>query len=75
MLNILAGSWGPDNLAAYLDENGFSDAEAMVVVLSSHDAHDVMDFEPVVDENSSYPSQQYKFAWGELFKYRRSNNE
>lgn len=67
MLNISAGSWGPDNLAAYLNENGLFDAEVMIVVLSSHDAHDIMDFEPVVDVHPSYPSKQYSFALVELF--------
>lgn len=67
MLNVSAGSWGPDNIAAYLNENGLFDAEAMVVVLSSHDAHDIMDFEPCVDVHPAYPSKQYTFALGELF--------
>ncbi len=32
MLNISAGSWGPDNCAAYLKENGLFDAEGIVSV-------------------------------------------
>lgn len=34
MLNISAGSWGPDNCAAYLRENGLFGAKAMFLVVS-----------------------------------------
>lgn len=67
MLNVSAGSWGADNLAAYLEEYGLFDAEAMIVVLSSHDAYDNMDFKPIVDNHPSYPSKQYSLALFELF--------
>lgn len=66
MLNISAGSWGPDNCAAYLKENGTFDAEAMVLVVSSHDAHDNMNFQPTVGIYKSYPNKQYKLAWLEV---------
>ena len=48
MLNISAGSWGPDNCAAYLKEKGMFDAKGIFLLVSSHDAHDNMDFMPVV---------------------------
>lgn len=66
MLNISAGSWGPDNCAAYLRENGFFNAQAMYLVVSSHDAHDVMDFTPVVGVHPTYPDKEYAIAWWEL---------
>lgn len=66
MLNIAAGSWGPDNCAAYLRENGLFDAKAMILVCSSHDAYDVMSFAPVVDFYSTYPSKQQICAIWEL---------
>ena len=66
MLNISAGSWGPDNCAAYLRENGTFSAKGMFLVVSSHDAYDIMDFEPVVGLHSSYPKHQYVLAWWEL---------
>lgn len=66
MLNISAGSWGPDNCAAYLDEQGMFGAKAIVLVVSSHDAHDIMDFQPTVGVHASYPDKQYKLAWWEL---------
>ena len=45
--NVSAGSWGPGNLLAYTRQRGWFDADAVVVVLSSHDAADVMTFAPV----------------------------
>ena len=66
MLNISAGSWGPDNCAAYLKENGLFGAIGMFLLVSSHDAHDNMDFKKVVGVHDSYPAKQYTLAWGEL---------
>lgn len=66
MLNISSGSWGPDNCAAYLKENGTFGANAMILVCSSHDAYDVMTYVPVVGVVPTYPDRQYKLAWAEL---------
>lgn len=66
MLNISAGSWGPDNCAAYLKEKGLFNAKAMFLLVSSHDAYDNMDFMPVVGVHPSYPDKQYKLAYWEL---------
>lgn len=66
VLNISAGSWGPDNCNAYLDENGCFDAIAMLLVVSSHDAHDNMDFKPIVGISPSFPEKQYPLAIIEL---------
>lgn len=66
MLNISAGSWGPDNCAAYLKHYGLFGAKAMFLLVSSHDAHDNMDFRPVVGKHPSYPDRQYWCAWAEL---------
>ena len=66
MLNISAGSWGPDNCAAYLKEKGTFDAQAMVLVCSSHDAYDIMSFFPVVGNFPTYPDKQYSLAICEL---------
>lgn len=38
----------------------------MFLLVSSHDAHDNMDFQPVVGVHSSYPDKQYKLALWEL---------
>lgn len=66
MLNISAGSWGPDNCAAYLEEKGLFDAEGIMLVVNSHDAHDNMDHQPVVGRSVSFPVKQYKLAVVEL---------
>lgn len=65
-LNISAGSWGPDNCYAYLSKYGSFNAEMILLVVSSHDAHDVMDFQKVVDSHVSFPSRQYPLAIAEL---------
>ena len=59
MLNVSAGRWGPDNCAAFLCHYGLFDAKGMFLLVSSHDAHDNMDFEPVVGVQESYPDKQY----------------
>jgi hypothetical protein len=66
VLNISAGSWGPDNCAAYLKHFGTFEAHQMVLVCSSHDSHDNMDFEKVVGKHPSYPDKQFNIAWVEL---------
>lgn len=66
MLNISAGSWGPDNCAAYLEHYGLFGAKAMFLLVSSHDAYDNMDFQPVVGVHPSYPDKQYWCAWAEF---------
>lgn len=66
MLNISCGSWGPDNCAAYLQKHGTFGASAMILVCSSHDAYDVMTFEPVVGVYSNYPDKQYLSGLWEL---------
>ena len=66
MLNISGGSWGPDNCAAYLKHYGTFGAKALFLLVSSHDAHDNMDFQPVVGHHVSYPDKQYWSAWAEL---------
>lgn len=66
VLNVSAGSWGPDNCFEYLKERGDFNAKAIVLVVSSHDAYDVMDFKPVIDRVDRYESHQYKLATWEL---------
>lgn len=68
VLNIGAGSWGPDNDYAYLQEKGNFNAKLIFLLASSHDAHDNMDFTPVIDKVNRYESKQYKLATMELLK-------
>jgi lysophospholipase L1-like esterase len=62
VLNISAGSWGPDNCAAYLKKFGSFDAKMIILFVSSHDAHDNMTFEKTVGVHQSYPERPYPLA-------------
>ena len=66
VLNISAGSWGPDNCAAYLNKHGHFGASALFLVTSSHDVKDTMTFVPVVGKLKYFPSKQYPLAIIEL---------
>lgn len=66
VLNISAGSWGPDNCEAYLKRYGMFGAKAAFLLCSSHDAYDNINHQPVVDVNPSFPSHQYKSAYWEI---------
>lgn len=67
VLNISAGSWGPDNNFAYIKKYGDFNAKLIFLVVSSHDAHDNITHEAIVDVHSSFPSKQPPFAIWELF--------
>ncbi|MGV3637347.1 MAG: SGNH/GDSL hydrolase family protein [Flavobacteriales bacterium] len=66
VLNIGAGSWGPDNCAAYLSRTQLPRSSALVLVVSSHDAHDNMSFKKVVGVRKHFPAEQYGSALHEL---------
>ncbi len=68
VLNISAGSWGPDNGAAYLKKHGIFSANLICLVASSHDAHDNMVHHDVVGIDTNLPAVQYSFALEELWK-------
>ena len=42
--NISAGSWGPGNWLAFINERGLYDADIVILVISSHDWNDSPDF-------------------------------
>uniref|UniRef100_UPI0035936C52 hypothetical protein n=1 Tax=Persicitalea sp. TaxID=3100273 RepID=UPI0035936C52 len=67
VLNVAAGSWGPDNVAGYLKKHGLFNADLLCLVASSHDYHDHMDFQDVVGNDVNYPDKQYDFALEELW--------
>lgn len=58
--NISAGSWGPENYLAYSNEYGFFDADAIVLVISSHDYADNPTFEPL--NPNTHPIEKPAFA-------------
>lgn len=67
VLNISAGSWGPDNCEAYLKRFGLFNGKVAFLICSSHDAHDNMNHQPMIDIDPGCPSRQSASAWGELF--------
>jgi hypothetical protein len=62
--NISAGSWGPQNLLGYVREFGLFDADAVVIVVSSHDAFDEVTAWPA---RSGDESPTYRTALGEAW--------
>lgn len=66
VLNISAGSWGPDNCEAYLKRYGLFNAKIAFLLCSSHDAHDNINHQPVMDVVPGLSDRQYILAWGEL---------
>lgn len=76
VLNISAGSWGPSNCAAFLEEKGLFDAKGIIVLLSGYDIQDFMSFDWEYYTNSVHkihlPLKQYSTAVSELwFRYRK----
>ena len=61
--NASAGSWGPPNMLAYVENFGLFDADAVVIVLSSHDADDAPSFAPLNPD--THPVTRPMFALGE----------
>ncbi|MBK8613713.1 MAG: hypothetical protein IPN85_09500 [Flavobacteriales bacterium] len=63
LINLSAASWGPDNAMAFLRTHGTFEADAIILVFSSHDAYDRMTFTPIVGVHPSYPDHRPLFAW------------
>ncbi len=61
--NVSAGSWGPQNMLAWLQRFGLLHADVLVLVLSSHDASDVPTFAPL--DPATHPTVRPKTALGE----------
>lgn len=55
-LNVSATSWGPGNMLAWLDKHGALDADAIVLVLSTHDLADDRTFAP--PDRDVYPQSK-----------------
>lgn len=68
VLNISAGSWGPDNAAAYLKQHGTFNVDGMMLVFSSHDAYDRMTFTSVVGRHPQFPAKQAPLAWIKIWQ-------
>ena len=65
--SISAKSWGAPNELAYIQRFGLFDADAVVLVLSSHDYADVPTFVKVVGVDPEYPDHTPFFAAFEIF--------
>jgi hypothetical protein len=63
VLNISAGSWGPQNQLAYLQEFGLFDADLAIIEVSTHDLSDVPQFGPLPTSDT----QLQPSAIGEAF--------
>ncbi len=63
--NISAGSWGPPNQLAYIQKYGTFDADAVIIVWSSHDAWDIPGFGPF---GFDQPTEKPLFASYEAFR-------
>jgi hypothetical protein len=69
VLNISAGSWGPDNCFAYQTKYHLP-ASMIFLVVSSHDAYDNMSFEPIVGKQANFPDKQsFSAVWELLSRY------
>lgn len=66
VLNISSKSWGPDNAAAYIKKFGTFKAKSIVLVVSSHDAHDNMTFVDIVGVQDSHPAENSVSAWPKI---------
>lgn len=62
VLNISAGSWGPDNAFAFIQKHGDFNASMIVLVFSSHDLHDNMHHQPIVGNHPSWPKRKPMLA-------------
>jgi len=67
VLNIAAGSWGPDNIAAYLNKYSLFNADLICLMASSHDAHDNMTHADQVGIDINLPNKQFDWALKELW--------
>lgn len=67
VLNISAQSWGPDNGAAYIKKHGLFNADLIILVYSSHDAHDNMTFNTKIGP-APYYSKNVLSAWEIIFQ-------
>ena len=66
VLNISAPGWGIDNGVGVIKKYGDFDAEAIVIVLNSHDAIGHIPDYPIAGHHKTFPQRQYLLAWFEL---------
>ena len=54
--NVSAGSWGPPNVLAYMEQFGWFDADAAVIVLNFEDMKDVPSYKLIVGHHPNFPA-------------------
>lgn len=64
--NVSAGSWGPQNIAAWINEYGLLGADTVILVLSSHDLTDFPTFRPLNPQ--THPTRNPPLALVEAFQ-------
>jgi hypothetical protein len=69
VLNVSAGSWGPDNAFEWMRANGDFDANVIVLVFGSEDWQDQMICRDVVGNVSYYPKEQPVLAISDAFTW------
>jgi hypothetical protein len=69
VLNVSAGSWGPDNAFAWMQTNGDFDANVIVLVFGSEDWQDQMSCRDVVGNVSYYPKEQPVLAITDAYRW------
>lgn len=66
--NVSAGSWGPANIYAWVERFGLLQSDHIIVVISSHDLHDLPEFRATLGVD--FPVSKPIFASEELlFRY------
>jgi len=76
--NISAGSWGPPNELAYLRRFGLFDADVLLIVISSHDAADVPQFDqPIIGPQkkpfSALAEGISRYSLGDLLQWAKGS--
>lgn len=67
--NVSAGSWGPDNAFAWMEQHGDFGADVIVLVFSSHDWTDHRNCRNVVGNVPFYPKKDPLFALTDVFSW------
>lgn len=74
VLNLSAGSWGPDNAFAWMQTHSDYSACAIVLLFSSHDWQDQMSFQDIVGNVPFYPASQPAWAIGDAASWLLSRH-
>ena len=68
VLNISAGSWGPDNGMAYLNVYGAFNSKILIMVYSSHDLYDIMGTGSIIGNSINHPTEKPILSIVNLFE-------